>query len=116
MLICALSIIFSDNNDFRIFMVILLVMIGVIILIYKMFWNGLDKGTFNHIYSQNNLVKRDIVIRYCSIFALYAEICTVALFMVENTIGIIIAIAVPVLLLTVETILFFKHNQSKNSN
>lgn len=78
--------------------------------IYKFFWDGLDKGTFNALYSQDNINKRDVFLRYCGIFVLYATICTVALFLSENVAGIVIT-AIVVLLLIVETVLFFKCNK-----
>lgn len=111
MLICAASALFANDNNFRIFMIIVSVAIVAVIFIYKIFWNGYDKGAFNALYSQDNLRKRDLFMRYCSIIVFYATICTVALFLSEDTIGLTIT-AITVLIFAIETLSFFKFNKN----
>lgn len=111
MLICALSVVLADDNNFRIFMMITFVAIGLVMLIYKLFWDGFDKGTFDVLYSHDNLEKRDLFMRYCGIIVLYGIICTVVLFLSENVIGLIIT-ATAVLIFAIETLLFFKCNKN----
>ena len=111
MLICVASAVFANENDFRIFMIIVSVAIGAVMLIYKFFWDGYDKGTFDAFYTQDNLRKRDLFMRYCGIIALYAAICTVVLFLLDNFIGILVT-AIAVLVFLIETLLFFKCNKN----
>ena len=107
--ICIASSLFADNAEFRIFMLIMAAVIGILVFIYKLFWDGLDKGSFKAFYSRDNLKKRDIYMRYCTVFALYGVICTVALYALKNILCAVTVISA-ILMLIAESILFFRYN------
>lgn len=107
MMICILSVIIAKDNNFRMFMLILILisaMIGVLIISH-VFWKGLDSGNFTKFFSQENLEKRDIILRFCGILVQYGTIVTAVLYAVENIIGLIISILLIVLFI-VESVLF----------
>lgn len=110
MMVCILSVIIAKDNNFRMFMLILIpAMIGVLIISH-VFWKGLDSGNFTKFFSQENLEKRDIISRFCSILVQYSTIVTTVLYAMENIIGLIISILLIVLFI-VESVLFFRINQ-----
>ena len=112
MMICILSVIIAKDKNFRMFMLILIpAMIGVLIISH-VFWKGLDSGDFTKFFSQENLEKRDIILRFCSILVQYSTIVTTVLYAMENIIGLIISILLFVLFI-VESVLFFKINKTR---
>lgn len=90
MMICILSVIIAKDNNFRMFMLILIPAMISVLIIYHVFWKGLDSGNFTNFFSQENLKKRDIILRFCSILVQYSTIVTTVLYAMENIIGLII--------------------------
>ena len=112
MMICILSVIIAKDSNFRMFMLILVpAMIGVLI-IYHVFWKGLDSGDFTKFFSQEDLEKRDVILRFCSILVQYSTIVTIVLYAMENIVGLIISILLIVLFI-VESVLFFRMNKTR---
>lgn len=103
--------IFVNDSEFRMFMLIVAFVIGMVLFIFKLFWNGIDNGTITAFYSEDNLKKRESVVNFCGIIVFYFTFFTLGVYCVENNIAMklmIVFFAVAFLLFISEVFLFFK--------
>ena len=112
MTIDALSFILAKSSGFRMFMGMIFIISFFVLLIFKLFWKGLDNGSFLNFYTESNLHKRDCIVHFSSILALYLTIDTVCIYSLEygseRKLFCLIALAISTVFLTVESIRFFK--------
>ncbi len=93
------------QNERLLLIVLALAMVGVL-YIFVMFWKGMDKGSFALFYSQENLLKRDRIIRYVSLITMHFSFAMI-FFLFESVVGYIIG-TLFIVLFAIESIFFFK--------
>lgn len=107
-MICILSFILGDNNDFRMFMGLLVFAILGVMFVSNLFWKGFDSGKFSILYSESNLKSRDFVLRFCSILVMHSAIVTSVFGIFGENIYSIISVAIIIALFLIESYFLFK--------
>lgn len=113
-LISVLSLIFVDNNGFRLIVSISCILCLFLIPIFKIFWNGLDNDKF-FLFTKEQLKFRDTAIRYSpKLFIALILYMNVSFFFEKTNVGQYIFCSVLILALWIlNTALFFFFNLKK---
>lgn len=106
--ICILSFVLGDDNDFRMFMGLLVFAMLGIMFISNLFWKGFDNGKFSILYSESNLKSRDFVLRFCSILVMHGTIVTSVFGIFGENIYSIISVVIIITLFLIESYFLFK--------
>lgn len=114
-IISFLSALINPDTDYKLWFGLSGMLCLLLLFIFRLFWKGYDDGKFSALFSNQDLIARDIVIKYSTILLLYIILELVAISVLfDSMINYYIIVSVMLLFAMIaDSVLYFfsnKHN------
>ncbi len=112
-IISFLSSMINPDTDYKLWFGLSGMICLVLLYIFRLFWKCYDSGKFSTLFSTQDLITRDIVIKYSTILLLYIILELVAISVLfDNMINCYIIVSVMLLIaMIVDSVLYFFSNK-----